>query len=80
MAGGREVKNLDSKLRMVEDGRRGEGGGRRLKYGRPHQIFSFVKEKYEFVISQLCILGLSALDDHFLQDLSSYLCTQGQLL
>ena len=51
MAGGRGVKNLDSKLRMVEDGRWGEGGGRRLKYGRPHQIFTFVKEKYEFVIS-----------------------------
>ena len=65
MAGGRGVKNLDSKLRMVEDGRWGEGGGRRVKYGRPHQIFIFVKEKYEFVISQLCILGLSALDDHF---------------
>ena len=65
MEGGRGVKNLDSKLRMVEDGRWGEGGGSRSKYGRPHQIFIFVKEKYEFVISQLCILGLSALDDHF---------------
>ena len=47
---------------MVDGGRE---GGRRVKYGRPHQIFIFVKEKYEFVISQLCILGLSALDDHF---------------
>ena len=49
---------------MVDGGRE---GGRRVKYGRPHQIFIFVKEKYEFVISQLCILGLSALDDHFLK-------------
>ena len=65
MEGGRGVKNLDSKLRMVEDGRSGEGGGSRARYGRPHQIFIFVKEKYEFVISQLCILGLSALDDIF---------------
>ena len=47
---------------MVDGGRE---GGRKVKYGRPHQIFIFVKEKYEFVISQLCILGLSALDDHF---------------
>ena len=53
MAGGRGVKNLDSKLRMVEDGTLGEGGGRRLKYGHPHQIFTFVTEKYEFVIFQL---------------------------
>ena len=50
MEGGRGVKNLDSKLRMVEDGRSGEGGGSRARYGRPHQIFIFVKEKYEFVI------------------------------
>ena len=50
---------------MVEDGRSGEGGGSRARYGRPHQIFIFVREKYEFVISQLSILGLSALDDHF---------------
>ena len=47
---------------MVDGGRE---GGQGVKYGRPHQIFIFVKEKYEFVISQLCILGLSALDYHF---------------
>ena len=43
----------------------GGGRGSKVKYGRPHQIFIFVKEKYEFVISQLCNLGLSALDYHF---------------
>ena len=31
MSGGRGVKNLDSKLRMVEDGRWGEGGGSKGK-------------------------------------------------
>ena len=47
---------------MVDGGRE---GGRRVKYGRPHQIFIFAEEKYEFVYSQLCIWGLPALDDHF---------------
>ena len=65
MEGGRGVKNLDSKLRMVEDGRSGEGGGSRARYGRPHQIFIFVEKEYKFVFSRLCIWSLSALDDHF---------------
>ena len=47
---------------MVDGGRE---GGRRVKYGRPHQIFIFAEEKYEFVYSQLCIWGLPALDDDF---------------
>ena len=47
---------------MVDGGRE---GGRRVINGRPHQIFIFVEEKYEFVFSYLCIWGLPALDDHF---------------
>ena len=67
MAGGEGQEGQKSKLKIADgwDGRGGEGGGRGVKYGRPHRISIFVKEKYEFVISQLCILGLSALDDHF---------------
>ena len=55
---GEGVRNLDSKLRMVDDGRWGEGGGRRVTYGRLHQTFVFVEEKYELVFTQICIWGL----------------------
>ena len=65
MAGEEEGQKFRLKLRIVDDGRWGEGGGRRVKYGRPHQILIFVEEKYEFVFSQLCIWGLLALDHHF---------------
>ena len=47
---------------MVDGGRE---GGQRVKYGRPHQIFIFVEEKYELVFSQLCIWGWLTLDDRF---------------
>ena len=48
---GEGVRNLDSKLRMVDDRRWGEEGGRRVKYGRPRQIFIFLEKKYEYVFS-----------------------------
>ena len=64
---------------MVEDGGWGEGGGRRLKCGRPHQIFIFTEEKYEFVYSQLSIWGLLALEDHF-SKIHHHICTQDQVL
>ena len=44
MEGGRGVKNLDSKLRMVEDGRSGEGGGRGLDMD-VHIKFLFLSKK-----------------------------------
>ena len=62
---GEWVRNFDPKLRMVDDGGWGEGGGRRVKYGSPHQIFICAEEKYVFMYSQLCIWCLPALDDHF---------------
>ena len=43
--GGRGVKNLDSKLRMVEDGRWGEGGGSKGKIWTSTSDFYFCQRK-----------------------------------
>ena len=60
----RGPKSLTKKklaLTIVDGGRE---GGRWLKCGRPHQIFVFGDEIYDFENCQLCICTFMAVDDH----------------